>query len=150
MTGTEYWGLSEKDVCILTEDITTYGLTWHKGDKIIVAYRNTYEELKNIYENMIDNFPYYQALDKRTCERFNLSEVIDCKTNEDLFLAIAAFRDDSDYMQWFVCNEDHLTHQMNEYKIGDFQLCKDNKSFLNKILPSWHKATVSELIEHFK
>ena len=34
MTGTEYWKLSEGDVCILTEDITTHGLTWHKGEKL--------------------------------------------------------------------------------------------------------------------
>jgi hypothetical protein len=75
---------------------------------------------------------------------------IDCGINEDLFLAIAALRDDSDYMQWFVCNEDHLTPLMNEYKKGDFQLCLAKKAKINKCRPEWHKATVKELIEHFK
>ena len=64
MTGTEYWRLSEKDVCILTEDITTHGLTWHKGDKIIVAYRNTYEESIYVYNPsvLINNRPSYKKL----------------------------------------------------------------------------------------
>lgn len=64
MTGTEYWRISEGDTCILTEDITTCGLTWHKGDKIIVAYRNTYEESIYVYNPsvLINNRPSYKKL----------------------------------------------------------------------------------------
>lgn len=64
MTGTEYWKLSEGDACILTEDITTHGLTWHKGDKITVAYRNTYEESIYVYNPsvLINNRPSYKKL----------------------------------------------------------------------------------------
>lgn len=64
MTGTEYWRLSEGDTCILTEDITTHGLIWHKGDKIIVAYRNTYEESIYVYNPsvLINNRPSYKKL----------------------------------------------------------------------------------------
>ncbi len=29
---------------------------------------------------------------------------VDCGTNEELFLAIAALRDDSNYMQWFIAD----------------------------------------------
>ena len=107
-----------------------------------------------------DKFLYTLGGDYYTCKDYNkfsnmrseefVNECINCGTNEDLFLAIAALSNDTDYMQWFVCNEDHLTHQMNEYKRGDFQLCKDNKACINKVLPAWHKASVKELIEHFK
>ena len=32
---------------------------------------------------------------------------VDCGDNEDLFIALAALRDDSDYMQWFVIPKTH-------------------------------------------
>lgn len=73
---------------------------------------------------------------------------IDCGENEDLFLALAALRDDSDYMQWFC-----------DHRQGNFTLCLDENN--PKHLPRGkygmatgkgllHKATVEELIEHFK
>ena len=36
---------------------------------------------------------------------WNCNGIIDCVTNEDLFLALAALRDDSDYMQYFIAAE---------------------------------------------
>lgn len=105
--------------------------------------------------------------------RYNTS--IDCGTNEELFLAIAALRDDSDYMQWFVCpktrmrrnaglfgqvigmdghyreivgyewhryenNDDALTKKINEM----MQIEREDTEFLP------HKATIEEIIKHFK
>lgn len=35
------------------------------------------------------------------CESPDYEDSIDCGDNEELFLAIAALRDDTDYMQWF-------------------------------------------------
>ena len=67
---------------------------------------------------------------------------IDCGTNEDLFLAVAALRDDSDYMQWFV--DESSTHKT-------WYLCAlvhKGDCFMN--CKSCRKATVEELIEHFK
>ena len=67
---------------------------------------------------------------------------IDCGKNEDLFLAIAALRDDSNEHQWFVWDDDK--NDGDKWKLYDYN-------------PSWswwifevHKATVDELIEHFK
>lgn len=67
---------------------------------------------------------------------------IDCGDNEDLFLAIAALRDDSNEHQWFVWDDDK--NDGDKWKLYDYN-------------PSWswwifevHKATVDELIEHFK
>lgn len=65
-------------------------------------------------ETLIDSFPTYQALDTRTCEYFNLSQVIDCGVNEDLFLALSALRNDSDYRQCFVCTKTYgFDHELN-------------------------------------
>ena len=66
-----------------------------------------------------------------------------CGTNEELFLAIAALRDDSDKFQyftngvfWIKCSQLELKHELDnnyeEFCVADF-----------------HKATAQELIEHF-
>ena len=71
-------------------------------------------------------------------------EFIDCGTNDELFLSIAALRDDSDKFQyftngvfWIKCSQLELKHELDnnyeEFCVADF-----------------HKATVEELIEHFK
>ena len=78
-----------------------------------------------------------------------LSRSIDCGTNESLFLAIAALRDDTDNNQMFINGT------------GDWGICRDGSdgglegldfygipNDLN--VDNYHKATVEELIEHFK
>lgn len=79
---------------------------------------------------------------------WNCAGRIDCGTNEELFLAIAALRDDTNYMQWFVCTSDYKESDDKEWKVGDFDLntCPDD---FDDILPHWRKATVNELIELF-
>lgn len=62
---------------------------------------------------------------------------IDCGINEELFLAIAALRDNTDKFQWFISPE------------GDWVYNKGYDSILEVSL-KWHKASVNELIEHFK
>lgn len=68
---------------------------------------------------------------------------VDCGTNEPLFLALAALRDDSDYMQWFC-----------DYSGGNWTLCTERVHRGNR---EWHtehgilhKASVEEIIKHFK
>lgn len=62
--------------------------------------------------------------------------IVDCGTNEELFLALAALRDDTNKNQWFT----------------DGKLWEKS----NNDLPShymqleWHKATIEEIVEHFK
>lgn len=74
---------------------------------------------------------------------------IDCETNEELFLAIASLRDDTDDNQLFTNGK------------GDWGIYRDGS---DGSLPGmdfygmpndfnllyYHKATVNELIEHFK
>ena len=72
---------------------------------------------------------------------------IDCRTNDELFLAIAALRDDSDYMQWFV--SDATAYWLQHRPCFDDDPNKDNAySVIRK--DKWHKATIEELIEHFR
>ena len=64
------------------------------------------------------------------------SRCIDCGDNEDLFLAIAALRDDSNEHQWYT---DGTRWNFNKLEPKYDWMIDD----------SWHKATVEELIEHF-
>lgn len=70
-------------------------------------------------------------------------ECIDCRTNEPLFLAIAALRYDTDDSQWFTDGEDWFLCQY--LKVGMHYQDKPEILF-----DKWHKASVDELIEHFK
>lgn len=75
------------------------------------------------------------------------SDWIDCGTNEDLFLAIAALRDDTDKNQWFKSYLFDKFVKCNEDEFHDIIKLKDMSIDFKYI---YHKATVKELIEHFK
>lgn len=69
---------------------------------------------------------------------------IDCGTNEELFLAIAALRDDTDKNQWFTDGDKWIL--CPGIKFSTYWVYNDVDVNLDVI----HKATVNELIEHFK
>ena len=70
-----------------------------------------------------------------------IERMIDCGTNEELFLALAALRDDSNYMQWFTDGE-------KWFKFGGII---QNGFIIDKETHLlYHKASVEEIIEHFK
>lgn len=75
-------------------------------------------------------------------------EGIDCGKNENLFLAIAAIRDDTDKNQYFVTEEEmHWVNQDAWMPVGSFILSYiDNYTDIDGKV---HKATVAELIDHF-
>lgn len=106
----------------------------------------------DVYQNLaVCNFfgnRYYGVSDKESSRPGNIEDaiknrgMINCGTNEELFLALAALRDDTDKNQW-----------LTDGKIwGKF----DEDSFLypiqiiNYLQSKGHKATVEEIIEHFK
>lgn len=66
---------------------------------------------------------------------------IDCGENIDLFLAIAALRDDTDYMQWFTNGYD----EWFQNKQTDIEVIKYGPR--NPI--NFYKASIKELIEFF-
>lgn len=75
----------------------------------------------------------------------NPDKGIDCGENEKLFIALAALRDDSDFLQWFVWDRDTLTN-----KKGKWMLSYVGKMRVDMLREGYyHKATVKELIEHF-
>lgn len=67
-----------------------------------------------------------------------------CRTNEPLFLAIAALRDDIDKHQWFT--DGNKWFQCPEIKFSTYWVYNDIEINIDTI----HKATVNELIEHFR
>lgn len=80
----------------------------------------------------------------------SLNYSIDCGTNDQLFIAIAALRDDTDENQWFVMDVDVYLNISR----GDWFKGTDINGGYHvgtQIEPFYcHKATVEELIEHFK
>ena len=71
---------------------------------------------------------------------------IDCGENEELFIALAALRDDSDINQYFIC--DKVSFTLGKTYYPDDYLYYQYDEFFDK--QKWHKATVEEIIEHFK
>ena len=69
---------------------------------------------------------------------------IDCGANEELFLAIAALRDDTDKYQWFTDGDKWIL--CPKIKFSTYWVYNDIDVNTDTI----HKATVNELIEHFK
>lgn len=71
--------------------------------------------------------------------------IVDCGTNEDMFLAIAALRDDTDKNQWVIDEANECFGWENSWSICD-------KDDMNErvVYTHYRKATVEEIIEHFK
>ena len=80
------------------------------------------------------------------CESPDYEDSIDCGDNEELFIALAALRDDSDINQYFIC--DKVSFTLGKTYYPDDYLYYQYDEFFDK--QNWHKATVEELIEHFK
>lgn len=77
--------------------------------------------------------------DKNPHTTWGLKFRIDCDDNEELFLALAALRDDTDKNQYCIDSEGNW-----------FLYNKTYIRLLSKTVVNWHKATVEEIIEHFK
>lgn len=77
---------------------------------------------------------------------------IDCGDNEELFIAIASLRDDTDINQWFIYNS--MDCIIEKLRTIDWFICDENSiedfAFYDSLYLLCHKATVEELIEHFK
>lgn len=72
-----------------------------------------------------------------------MSGAFDCGTNEEMFLSLAALRNNSDYMQWFTDNDKWALCYLNkgvEFIVG-------NSTGLDWNMV--HKATKEEIINYF-
>ena len=81
------------------------------------------------------------------CGPPDYEDSIDCGDNEELFLALAALRDDTDKNQHFICTKTYTDGFDITHDKGYFAKCLNDNISPRKY---WHKATVEELIEHFK
>ena len=97
-------------------------------------YCNPYLGWNNLFTCVFGVNSVYSLDDYDTNGLKEIYGLIDCGTNEELFLAIAALRDDTDKNQWFTDGD-------LWFKCGD-EVCNEGRKI--------HKATVDELIEHFK
>lgn len=87
------------------------------------------------------------------CESPDYEDSIDCGTNEELFLALAALRDDTNDYQWFIAqdtmwDEDYNGEITVYYEDGEW-LIWNYYSFMEDKSSDFRKATVKEIIEHF-
>ena len=77
------------------------------------------------------------------------SDRFDCETNEELFLALASLRDDNDYMQIFICGNDFVLCEYNNWNDMCSVLYNENK-YTMEVLNNAHKATAKDLILFYK
>ena len=85
----------------------------------------------------------------------DFKNAIDCGTNEELFLAIAALSDDTNEHQWFTdgSHDIWVVYDSNEMVYDSDKMTYDR--YKDCYVFDWyeedaHKATVEELIEHFE
>ena len=91
---------------------------------------------------------YYQG-----CNGYWYEDNVDCGTNEELFLALAALRDDSNENQWFIAQDTMWDENYNGeitvyYEEGEWLLW-DYYSLMEDMPSDFRKATVEEIIAHF-
>lgn len=73
-----------------------------------------------------------------------LTSYIDCGTNEELFLALAALRDDTEIHQWII-------DEANEcFGHDSWMICDKNNMNDRAVYTHYRKATKGEIIERFK
>ena len=78
-------------------------------------------------------------------EKYTLSSWVDCGDNEELFIALAALRDDTDVNQWIIDEANECFGNDDSWMICD----KDNMND-RVVYTHYRKATVEEIIERFK
>lgn len=91
-----------------------------------------------------EGYGYYTLCIKNYCLLEN-EIFIDCGTNEDMFLSIAALRDDTDKNQWVIDEANECFGWEDSWMICD----KDDMNE-RAVYTHYRKATVEEIIEHFK
>jgi hypothetical protein len=116
-----------------------YSPQWTNNCSIIWAYQYPMKGFDTPNYVIADSFDVPFNKHSALCGKF-----IDCGTNEELFLAIAALRDDTDKNQWFTDGNKWIL--CPEIKFSTYWVYNDVDVNLDVI----HKATVNELIEHFK
>lgn len=120
----------------LTDEPTVHGIGFvdeeYTGRKTIQAELDFF-----LYENSKSQNPW-----------------IDCGTNEEMFLALAALRDDTGEHQWFIATEtvwdENYDGEITTYFEKGQWMEYDEWSYIEDMPSYFRKATPEEIIEHFK
>ena len=138
----------------------------HKNSKILREKLKKLGYLDNTCFTSFDNFLYTLGDNYYTCKNYQKfislrstefiqNECVDCGTNEELFLAIAALSDDTNEHQWFTdgSHDIWVVYDSNEMVYDSDKMTYDR--YKDCYVFDWyeedaHKATVEELIEHFE
>ena len=123
-----------------------------------LGYEPCYSMVKypDKYSNLFVSSNYgdrYFGYDDENMQLFNYEinelikskALIDCGTNEKLFLALVALRDDIDINQWIIDEANECFGHDNSWMICDKDDMNDRAIYTH-----YRKATVEEIIEHFK
>ena len=141
--------LGYKDASTVQDNYTAIYTDEEEGEFFTQYLSNITDGYASVYSMNDDDI---NVLSKK------IGSFIDCGTNEELFLAIAALRDDTDENQWFIA--DSLLSVSYDDTVGNDHYFIEPKgsmffwdiNWMNATIISgnFHKATVEELIEHFK
>lgn len=83
----------------------------------------------------------YMELQEKSARTWKDEGWIDCGDNDDMFLAIAALTNGTDLDQWLIVTD----------ATGDrWVKCEELRFRGDAACSAWRKATVDEIIEHFK
>lgn len=120
----------------ITNSSTVHGIGYSTEDLII--RKTTQDDLDFfLYENSKSQNPS-----------------IDCGDNEEMFLALAALRDDTNEHQWFIAIEEiwdeNYDGEITVYFEEGEWLLWNYYTFMKDMPSYFRKATVEEIIEHFK
>ncbi len=122
-------------------------------DVVVSVYKNTGEYVGNI---IVDRYKWRMSSDEET--RYSIGQFkaenaesrnpsYDCGENIELFKALAAMNDENDREQWFIAEEAKAWVNQGLYApIGSFEKCL----LEHRVGIPARKATVEEIIEHFK
>ncbi|MFK2324784.1 hypothetical protein ACIXT2_18035 [Bacteroides fragilis] len=104
---------------------------------------NPYLGWNNLYTSIFGVRSVYSMSDDINVSSKKI-DIIDCGTNEEVFISIASLRDDTDKFQWFTDGNKWI--QCPDIKFSTYWVYNNIDINLGTI----HKATVEELINHFK
>lgn len=107
-------------------------------------YCNPYLGWHNLFTCIFGIISVYSWYDDDINALKERDVLVDYGTNEELFLAIAALRDDIDKFQWFTDGDKWIL--CPAIKFSTYWVYND----IDVNIDTVHKATVDELIEHFK
>ena len=103
------------------------------GIKRSDTYSETYPVIVTYFE---DNVPMYTSCEYPRINEYVSYDAINCSTNSDMFYALVALSDTTDYMQWFTDGK-------------DWEICL-YESYDKTWRDNFKKANIKEICDYFK